>query len=174
MPVGVPTIRGRLSGGGTLTVEPSGSLRIGDGTGNGIVSPGDSDVNRGVGTLTVSSSGTNGSSTLVFASGSTFEVDICGTGEGLHDSVLVLGTGAGTGNVEIANGTTPVISLWKAPADTSIDVVILRAAGSRSGEFTNVVWRNKAGWQNLSATWVGSDLHVTGSYPGIGGLFMIQ
>jgi hypothetical protein len=166
------TIKGTRSGKGLDRFTAANSTNaIGDGTGNGVLSPGDGA--GGVGGVTfqgyVSS---NASHTLKFSAGSTYVVDVNGTTTNAYDIVNVVGTGTGTGNVQVIPGAKLTLNLWTPATNTVLDATVIDGTGTKldAGDFSgNVTWNNTSGWSGLATAWVGADLHVTGTYTAGGG-----
>jgi hypothetical protein len=164
--VGGLMIKGTRSGFGSNTLYQANAMTIGDGSGNGKLSPGDIGVNGGIGAITVMSSGTPYSSTLAFSSNSLYAVDITGTSA--YDRVTVIGTGSGTGKVTIAENVKLNVTLWTPSESVLLDVPVIDTTGGGggllTGAFSTVTWSNAAGWSNLAVTAIDNDLHITGLY----------
>ena len=178
---GTALLPGTLTGSGDLIGYQTHTWTIGSG---GTVSPGDVGVSNGVGNLKCSSSISN-NATLIFASNSTYVVDIAGTTTSQYDRVTVRDTGAGngTGIVQIVSGAILTVNLWTPAADlNSLDVTIIDTAtgtggeGVLTGSFSTINWVHERGWKNLAATMVNNDLHVTGQFvkPAKGTLLLVQ
>ena len=166
---GTALLPGTLTGSGDLIGYQTHTWTIGAG---GTASPGDAGVSNGVGNLKCSSSISN-NATLIFASNSTYVVDIAGTTTSQYDRVTVRDTGAGngTGIVQIVSGAILTVNLWTPAADlNSLDVTIIDTAtgtggeGVLTGSFSTINWVHEQGWKNLAATLVNNDLHVTGQF----------
>jgi hypothetical protein len=166
---GTALLPGTLTGSGDLIGYQTHTWTIGAG---GTASPGDAGVSNGVGNLKCSSS-TSNNATLIFASNSTYVVDIAGTTTSQYDRVTVRDTGAGTGTgiVQIVSGAILTVNLWTPAADlNSLDVTIIDTAtgtggeGVLTGSFSTINWVHERGWKNLAATMVNNDLHVTGQF----------
>jgi hypothetical protein len=164
--VGGLMIKGTRSGFGSNTFYLANAMTIGDGSGNGKLSPGDIGVNGGIGAITVMSYGTPYSSTLAFSSNSLYAVDITGTSA--YDRVTVIGTGSGTGKVTIAENVKLNVTLWTPSESVLLDVPVIDTTGGGggllTGAFSTVTWSNAAGWSNLAVTAIDNDLHITGLY----------
>jgi hypothetical protein len=101
----------------------------------------------------------------VFNAGSTYSVNINGTAGGTYDTLTVAGTGTGVGNVKVVTGANLVVNLWAPSVDTALDVTIINGSGEKlGGDDFAVTWINAPYWTDLAATWIGPDLHVTGTY----------
>jgi hypothetical protein len=166
---GTALLPGTLTGSGDLIGYQTHTWTIGAG---GTASPGDAGVSNGVGNLKCSSS-TSNNATLIFASNSTYVVDIAGPTTSQYDRVTVRDTGAGTGTgiVQIVSGAILTVNLWTPAADlNSLDVTIIDTAtgtggeGVLTGSFSTINWVHERGWKNLAATMVNNDLHVTGQF----------
>ena len=161
------TIKGTRTGFGTDRLFLDSTHSIGDGTGNGVLSPGDGV--GGVGTVVFqgfNSSG-NASHTLRFNAGSTFVADINGTATNAYDTVQSTGWGTSAGSVEVVNGAKLTVNLWTPTANTTLDATLIDGTGTKvgAGDFTgNITWNNTSGWSGLATAWVGPDLRVTGTY----------
>lgn len=159
-------IKGTRSGFGSNTLYQANAMTIGDGSGNGKLSPGDIGVNGGIGAITVMSYGTPYSSTLAFSSNSLYAVDITGTSA--YDRVTVIGTGSGTGKVTIAENVKLNVTLWTPSESVLLDVPVIDTTGGGggllTGAFSTVTWSNATGWTGLVVTNVNNDLRVQGSY----------
>jgi hypothetical protein len=160
------TIKGTRTGFGTDELYEDSTHTIGDGTGNGMLSPGDGA--GGVGAVTMAAgAGVNKSHTLKFNAGSTYVVDINGTTTNAYDMVRSIGIGTGPGNVQVVAGAKLTVNLWKPTANTLLDATVIDGTGAKvgAGDFAgNITWNNSNGWSSLAATWIGPDLHVTGAY----------
>jgi hypothetical protein len=157
------TIKGMRSGFGTDTFAVAGTNILGEGTGNGVLSPGDGV--GGVGAITMSCYNADLAHTFVFNAGSTYSVNINGTAGGTYDTLTVAGTGTGVGNVKVVSGANLVVNLWAPSVDTALDVTIINGSGEKlGGDDFAVTWINAPYWTDLAATWIGPDLHVTGTY----------
>jgi hypothetical protein len=165
------TIKGMRSGTGLDRFTTANSTNaIGDGSGNGVLSPGDG--SGGVGGITFQGYITSGnaSHTLKFNSGSTYVVDVNGTTTNAYDIVKVFGTGTGTGNVQVVSGAKLTVNLWTPATNTVLDATVIDGTGAKldAGNFA-VTWNQTGGWSGLATTWDGADLHVTGTYSADGG-----
>jgi hypothetical protein len=166
-------IPGILRGNGILTGYASGSDWTVSGTGN--MSPGDTAGQAG--TLTVAANygqaAGNYNCLLSFASGAQYTVDI--TGQTSGDKIVVAGHGTGTGNVTIASGAILTVNLWTPEEKYAMDMVVIDASGTISGNFTTINWNNTNDWQNLEAVVEGNDLHIKGSaHPRKGSLYRFR
>jgi hypothetical protein len=109
---------------------------------------------------------------LKFSAGSTYVVDVNGTTTNAYDIVNVVGTGTGTGNVQVIPGAKLTLNLWTPATNTVLDATVIDGTGTKldAGDFSgNVTWNNTSGWSGLATAWVGADLHVTGTYTAGGG-----
>lgn len=161
------TIKGTRTGFGTDRLFLDSTHSIGDGSGNGVLSPGDGV--GGVGTVVFQgfNSAGNASHTLKFNAGSTFVADINGTATNAYDIVQSTGWGTSTGSVEVVTGAKLTVNLWTPTAATVLDATIIDGTGAKigAGDFSgNVTWNNTSGWSGLATAWVGPDLRVTGTY----------
>jgi hypothetical protein len=169
------TIKGTRSGFGTDTFASTVTSTLGEGTGNGVLSPGDGA--GGVGAITMSCYGNDYSHTFVFNAGSTYTVDITGTNNTAYDKLTVAGNGTGAGNVQVVDGAKLVINLWKPVVQTFLDATIINGSGAKIGEgdFTgNITWNTTAEWSDLAVSWDGPDLHVTGTFEAPGTTFRFR
>ena len=166
------TIKGARSGFGLDRLNANSVTTFGDGTGNGVLTPGDGA--GGVGTITFQAFVNSGdaSHTLKFNAGSTYVVDVNGTTTNACDIVKVFGTGTGTGNVQVVSGAKLTVNLWTPALSTVLDATVIDGTGTKldTGDFSgNVTWNNTSGWSGLATAWAGADLHVTGTYTADGG-----
>jgi hypothetical protein len=127
-----------------------------------------------VGTITFQGYITSGnaSHTLKFNAGSTCVVDVNGTTTNAYDIVNVVGTGTGTGNVQVVSGAKLTVNLWSPASNTVLDATVIDGTGAKldAGDFSgNVTWNTASGWSGLTTAWDGADLHVTGTYTAGGG-----
>jgi hypothetical protein len=162
------TMKGTRSGFGTDQLASDSTNSIGEGTGNGVLSPGDGA--GGVGTVAYHAFVNSGNAThlLKFNAGSTYTVDINGALSTDYDSVTVTGTGSGVGNVQVVSGANLVVNMWTPTSDyAAVNAKIIDANGARigAGDFTgSITWNNSSGWRYLEASWEGPDLHIIGLY----------
>lgn len=172
------TIKGTRSGFGTDTFAGAGTQTLGDGSGNGVLSPGDGA--SGVGTVTMSCYTTNLNHTFVFNSNSTYVVDITGTNSSESDKLMVVGLGSGTGKVDIVAGAILTVNLYTPQRRESLNAKIIDTVtgaggeGLLTGNFSQINWVNANGWRNLAVNAVGNDLYVTGERSSSGSLLIVQ
>jgi hypothetical protein len=160
------TMKGTRTGAGMDRLYLDSTNSIGDGSGNGVLSPGDGA--GGVGTVTFHAfNGASGyaSHTLKFNAGSTYVADINGTTTNAYDITKSIGNGTGTGNVQVVAGANLTVNLWTPATNTVLDATIISGTGTKlgAGDFT-VTWNQTGGWSGLGTSWVGPDLHITGTY----------
>lgn len=174
---GPHVFKGTRSGGGTNSAYQTSNFRVGDGTGNGKMSPGDS----GAGNITFANYGGAFPLTLTFNTNSTYEVDVAGATSSLYDSVTVVGGVGSNGIVRLLSGSILTVRMAEPPAGTkSVDVKIIDTVngsggdGLLIGDFGVTNWVNAGGWTGLGVIKVGEDLHVQGSFGGSGTLLMVQ
>lgn len=162
------TIKGMRSGTGLDRFTAANSTNaIGDGSGNGVLSPGDGAGGVGGVTFQGYSTSGNASHTLKLNAGSTYVVDVNGTTTNAYDIVNVVGTGTGAGNVQVVSGAKLTVNLWTPATNTVLDATVIDGTGTKldAGDFSgNVTWNNTSGWSGLATAWAGADLHVTGTY----------
>ena len=172
------TIKGTRSGAGTDSFGSAGTQTLGDGSGNGVLSPGDGA--GGVGVVTMSCNTTNLAHTFVFNTNSTYIVDINGPTSNECDRLVVSGLAAGTGKVDIVTGAILTVNLWTPTSPSTLNVRIIDTRtgtggnGLLTGSFSQTNWVNASGWQNLSVTVVDNDMYVTGERRPNGMLLIVQ
>jgi hypothetical protein len=161
------TIKGTRSGFGTNTFAGVGTQTLGDGSGNGVLSPGDGA--GGVGTVAMSCYATNNfAHTFVFNSNSTYIVDVNGPTSNECDRLWVSGAASGTGKVDIVTGAILTVNLWTPTSPSILNAKIIDTRtgtggdGLLTGSFSQINWVNAGSWQNLNVTVVDNDLYVTG------------